>query len=308
MTALVEIRDLVFEYPGFRALHGVSAEIAAGTITALVGPNGAGKTTLLRCLAALDQPYQGTIHLDGLDIHEHPRDGHRMMGYLSDFFGLYDNLTVRQCLTHRARIHALDAEEEAIAWAADAVRLTDRLGHKAGDLSRGLRQRLAIGQAIIHKPKLLMLDEPASGLDPEARQDLADLLTALRGMGITIVVSSHILAELEAYSSHMLIIDQGRILEHAPTGTAAAAPDRPVAIALSLAEPFPGLADLLAGEAEEFAAEGQQARFTLAGGAEAQQRVLKKLIEAGVPVTAFAPVAVNLQDAYIERVRRERGA
>ncbi len=213
---MIVVEDLVFEYPGVRALDGVSFAIDQGGITALVGPNGAGKTTLMQCMAALATPFSGRVVLDGNDVHEHPRESHREMGYLSDFFGLYDDLTIRRCLDYRAMSQGIGAARRraAIVLAATQVGLSEHLAQKAGELSRGLRQRLAIAQAIVHQPRFLLLDEPASGLDPEARQNLSDLLRALAANGMTILVSSHILAELEDYSTHMLILNQGRILEH----------------------------------------------------------------------------------------------
>ncbi|HAT35192.1 MAG TPA: ABC transporter ATP-binding protein [Rhodospirillaceae bacterium] len=304
---MVEIRDLVYEYPGFRALHSISAEIEPATITALVGPNGAGKTTLLRCLAALEPPYSGAITLDGLDIHGEPRKSHEMMGYLSDFFGLYDKLSVEQCLTYRADAQGLDEADRqaAIEWAAKAVKLSDRLDQKAGELSRGLRQRLAIGQAIIHRPKLLLLDEPASGLDPEAREDLANLLLELREGGMTIVVSSHILAELEAYSSHMLIIDDGRIVDHTAIRSTEAS-EKPVRLAIELSEAHPDFEKLLKNEGELIEISKTAARLDITGGPDSRQSLLKRLVDAGLPVASFGPERVNLQDAYIERVREGR--
>ena len=210
---MIEVRDLVFEYPGHRALDGVSLIIARGAITALVGPNGAGKTTLLRCMAALETPYSGAVTIGGLDTREAPRAIHAQLGYLPDFFGLYDALSVRRCLFYAARAHGIGAGAAAGAAQAAAARvgLTDRMEQAAGALSRGLRQRLAIAQAIVHGPAVLLLDEPAAGLDPQARRDLSQLLLSLRDGGMTLVVSSHILAELEDYSDRMVIVDHGRI-------------------------------------------------------------------------------------------------
>jgi len=195
---MIEIRELVFEYPGHRALAGVSLTIVKGSITALVGPNGAGKTTLLRCMAALETPYSGHVTIDGLDTREAPRAIHAGLGYLPDFFGLYDALSVRRCLHYAARAHGIAPEAAAAAAEAAAVRvgLADRMEQAAGQLSRGLRQRLAIAQAIVHRPKVLLLDEPAAGLDPKARRDLSRLLLVLRDGGMTLVVSSHILGRL----------------------------------------------------------------------------------------------------------------
>jgi len=211
---MIEVKNLVYEYPTKRALHGVSFSVQPRTITALVGPNGAGKTTLLRCLAALEMPYDGEVWIDGLDTRVSPRAIHASLGYLPDFFGLYDALSVKRCLYYSARVHGIDTQnaDAAVAKAAERVGLSDRINSLAAELSRGLRQRLAIGQSIVHEPRVLMLDEPASGLDPSARRELSQLLVSLKDQGMTLVVSSHILSELEDYSSEMIIIDDGHIV------------------------------------------------------------------------------------------------
>lgn len=177
---MIEVTNLVYEYPSKRALDGINLIVRPRTITALVGPNGAGKTTLMRCLAALDAPYDGQVTIDGMNTREAPRAIHACLGYLSDFFGLYDALSVRRCLIFAARDHGLskDGAGAAALKAAERVGLSDRLETPAAELSRALRQRLAIGQAIVHEPSVLLLDEPASGLDPEARRDLSHLLVA----------------------------------------------------------------------------------------------------------------------------------
>ena len=149
---MIEVSNLVFEYPGKRALNGVSFRIEPGNITALVGPNGAGKTTLLCCMAALEVPLHGEVYIDGENINEDPRACHRKLGYLSDFFGLYDELSVRQCLLHAAASRGILANEQVRVVEQAAIRLgiADRFEIKAGALSRGLRQRLAIAQAVVH--------------------------------------------------------------------------------------------------------------------------------------------------------------
>lgn len=303
-AAVIDVRDLVYDYATSRALMGVSLTIEPGTITGLVGPNGAGKTTLLRCVAALETPFSGSVSVDGLSTTEHPREVHRRIGYLQDFFGLYDELTVRQCLRHHAMAHAVPAAEREtrIVETAQRLDLGDRLDQDAGKLSRGLRQRLAIAQAIIHHPKVLLLDEPASGLDPEARSGLSRLMVALRDEGITIVVSSHILAELEDYSTHMLVLRQGRITRHCPIGEAdrqsterlrimLSAPDD--RIAAILAE-MPGVGDV------EVAADG--ARIAFDGDAAMRHDLLRRLLEAGLPVCSFHPEFRSMQDVYLERM------
>ena len=304
---MIEVNDLVFEYPGTRALNGVSFGIAPGSITALVGPNGAGKTTLLRCMAALEVPMRGQVRIDGEDVHEDPRACHRKLGYLSDFFGLYDELTVRQCLLHAAASRGIPAGEQrrVTEQAAERLGIAGRLAMKAGALSRGLRQRLAIAQAVVHEPRILMLDEPASGLDPEARHSLAGLFLSLRDQGMTLVVSSHILSELDEYSTDMLVLRDGRILAHDPIESQAAAAT--VSLKLSLSGPFSGLPALLAGLSGVSAVSGNEtsAVFSFQGDAAARHRLLKNLLDQGAPVCAFAEQQRNMQSAYLDSVRRQ---
>jgi ABC-2 type transport system ATP-binding protein len=307
---MIDVDSLVFDYPGQRALDDVSFTIAPRTITALVGPNGAGKTTLLRCMAALDTPSNGRVGVAGVDVHANPRDSHRMMGYLSDFYGLYDDLTVAQCLLHRAgaqRVAVAD-RNRLVKQAAMRLDIADRLGQRAGTLSRGLRQRLAIAQAIIHEPKVVLLDEPASGLDPEARHGLAGVLRALRDEGMTLVVSSHILAELEDYSTHMLIVREGRLVEHRAIVDGAVS-DAALPISLMLVAPDERLGALLAAcsGVSDVQVDGVAARFVLSGGPATQHALLKALIEAGLAVSSFAGERGSLQDAYLARMRAAAG-
>ena len=218
LFAVITIEDVIFEYPGHRALNRVSLHIAAGTVTALVGPNGAGKSTLLRCIAGLDQPLSGRIEVDGIDVVQSPRAVHAHLGYLSDFFGLYEKLTVQQGLQYAALARGMEhghalARSHAVA---QQLGLADLLQRQPSALSRGQRQRLAIGQAIVHQPQVLLLDEPASGLDPDARDSLATLFRQLQAQGMTLVVSSHILSELDAYSTHVLSLRGGCVEQHSP--------------------------------------------------------------------------------------------
>jgi ABC-2 type transport system ATP-binding protein len=307
---MIIVENLVFDYPTKRALHGVSLVVREGSITALVGPNGAGKTTLMRCIAALDPPYSGRITVAGIDVFEEPRRAHEVMGYLSDFFGLYDQLTVRQCLIHAADSHGLSAarRDERVQQTAIALGLEDRLNAKAETLSRGLRQRLAIAQAIVHEPRVLLLDEPAAGLDPEARQDLSTLLRSLAGRGMTLLVSSHILAELEDYSTDMVIVDNGRIVENRSLQHGAASGMARVAMLLELADDVPDLATTLQAIADvaDIEIAGRDIRFTLPDDAAGRAALLRQLIGAGIPVAGLTRERASLQDSYIRRVNEAR--
>lgn len=300
---MITVKNLTFDYPGTRALDDVSFTIRRGSITALVGPNGAGKTTLLRCLAALEEPVSGEIQMEGSDILANPRATHRRLGYLSDFFGLYEELAVRQCLQYAAMSHGIPDErhEQLITQCARQLELDDRLEMKAGSLSRGQRQRLAIAQAIVHEPTFLLLDEPASGLDPEARHSLAALFRRLRDNGMTLLVSSHILSELEEYSTDMLVLRNGRIIDHASLESSRSG----ACVELRLAAPCAGLSDFLA--AREFVSDlhinTDLVTFSFSSDPSEQHRLLKELLDRGIPVCSFAEQQKNLQDVYLKTVR-----
>ncbi|HWA68245.1 MAG TPA: ABC transporter ATP-binding protein, partial [Rhizomicrobium sp.] len=190
------------------------------------------------------------------------------------------------------------------AGAADAapaqVDLSDRMEQPAGTLSRGLRQRLAIAQAIVHRPAVLLLDEPAAGLDPQARRDLSQLLLALKAGGMTLVVSSHILAELEDYSDRMVIVDHGRIAG----GEAITLRGAKGGLRVTLAVSQPGLAEALArAGATVVESSDRHAVAMLAGGADARSRLLAALVQDGFAVSDFTEDARNLEEVYFSRVR-----
>jgi ABC-2 type transport system ATP-binding protein len=295
---MLQAENLVFDYPDKRALHGVSLTIARGEIVALVGPNGAGKSTLIRCLIALSRPGSGRVLMNGQDVHQAPRDAHRSIGYLGDFVGLYDGLSARRCLYHAAAAAGVPKPERraALQRAAERLGLMDHFDALVGQLSRGQRQRVAIAQAIIHQPDLLVLDEPAAGLDPEARSRLSALILKLRDDGTTILVSSHILAELEDYCTKMLMIDDGRLIDTQPLE-----PPRH-RFHVRLATPRADLSALVAklpGVAAVSSTDGSEAIVTLEGEDPKPQDLLAALVSAGLPVCAFGPEQWRLQDSYL---------
>ncbi len=212
----ITVDNLTYYYPAKLALDNVSFSLSHGSITALVGPNGAGKSTLMRNLAGLDTPYSGTINICGIDVFENPRLAHTKIGYLPDDFGLYDDLKVIDVLEFIGGCHNLSGVDlsNRIAQISTTLRLDHVMDQKCGTLSRGWRQRVGIAVAIIHMPDILILDEPASGLDPEARAELSSILKTLQKSGMTILVSSHILAELEEYCTAMLVLRDGKIQDH----------------------------------------------------------------------------------------------
>jgi ABC-2 type transport system ATP-binding protein len=309
-SEVVRVRNLTYEYPGVRALDDVTFTVPRGSVTALVGPNGAGKTTLLRCMAALEQPLDGDILIDGVDVLEHPRECHRRIGYLSDFFGLYGSLTVSQCLSYAASSQGLaDGEvNEAVAKTAARLNLTAKLAAASETLSRGQRQRLAIGQALIHSPELLILDEPASGLDPEARHELATLFQKLRDGGMTLIVSSHILAELDEYSTHMLVMRGGRIVESRALEAVATTRGR-IRMRAIVAPPQPTLAERVRAavtpldQVELLTCDDEQAMFALPADATMRAVLLQTLVGAGIPVVTYTDERENLHESYLRTMQ-----
>ncbi len=300
---MIEVRELVYEYPSKRALDRVSLTVAPQTITALVGPNGAGKTTLLRCIAALAVPYSGSVSIDGLDTREAPRQIHERLGYLPDFYGLYDELSVRRCLSYTARSRAIVPAlvSGAVEKAARRVGLVDRLETKAGELSRGLRQRLAIGQAIVHEPKVVLLDEPAAGLDPQARRDLSGLLRRLCEGGMTLVVSSHILAELEDYCSEMIIVEAGRVVGGKPIKVR---DDERPRYLVELATARSDLRDFLTGTGVDvLEADDHHALIVFTRNPGARAKLLRDLVNGGFDVASFGESSKALEDAYFSQMR-----
>jgi ABC-2 type transport system ATP-binding protein len=245
------------------------------------------------------------VLIDGLDTATSPREIHTRLGYLPDFYGLYDELNVRRCLTYAARAHGIAraAAGAAVEQAATRVGLADRMETPAGELSRGLRQRLAIGQTIVHEPRVLLLDEPAAGLDPQARRDLSLLLVSLKDAGMTLVVSSHILAELEDYCSEMIIIEGGRVVG----GKAVKVRDveRPRYI-IEIATARSDLRDFLTARAglDVIEADEHHALFTFTRNPGARSKLIRDLVAARFEVSSFGESTKALEETYFTQVGR----
>lgn len=214
MTAIIEATGLVKRYNGTVAVGGVDLEIEQGEIFGLVGPNGAGKTTMLRMLATLLEPTSGDALVAGESILRNPQGVRRVLGYMPDAFGVYDDMKVWEYLDFFGRCYGLGPAQRKrmIGDLLELVDLAEKRDAYVLSLSRGMQQRLCLAHALVHDPKVLLLDEPASGLDPRARVELRELLRELRALGKTIVISSHILPELEELCTSVAIVDHGRVL------------------------------------------------------------------------------------------------
>jgi len=216
MTGIVRATGLVKRYDRTVAVAGLDLDVAEGEIFGLVGPNGAGKTTTLRILATLLVPDSGDAEIAGASVRRNPNDVRRVLGFMPDSFGVYDDMKVWEYLDFFARCYGINAERRRrmIGDLLELVDLDSKRDVYVAGLSRGMQQRLCLAHALVHDPAVLLLDEPASGLDPRARVELRELLRELRSLGKTILVSSHILPELEELCTSVAIIDRGQVLAH----------------------------------------------------------------------------------------------
>ncbi len=218
VSPMIEIQQLSKRYGRFTAVDGLDLVVNPGTLFGFIGPNGAGKTTTLRMLAGLLEPSAGQIRLNNQEISRDLDVARWLVGYMPDFFGVYEDMKVWEYLDFFARCYGLPADRRprVVAELLELVDLAGRRDAWVESLSRGMRQRLCLAHALVHDPQILLLDEPASGLDPRARIEMRELLKELSALGKTIIVSSHILAELAEMCDQVGIIEKGRLLYSGP--------------------------------------------------------------------------------------------
>lgn len=211
---MVDIEELTKRYGKFVALDHMNLHIDKGEIFGFVGPNGAGKTTTMRIMCGLLKATSGKVTIDGVDALGRPADVKRKIGYVPDFFGVYDNLKVMEYMDFYGSMYGMSKRkvEKVADKYLELVALQDKKDEFVDSLSRGMKQRLCVARALIHDPELLVLDEPSSGLDPRSRHDMKNILRDLKEMGKTIVISSHILPELSEMCTSIGVIDHGKIV------------------------------------------------------------------------------------------------
>lgn len=211
---MVEIRNLTKTYGKYRALNNLNLHIDRGEIFGFVGPNGAGKTTTMRIICGLLQADWGEVYVDGIDSLNHNDQIKRKVGYVPDFFGVYDNFKVMEYMEFYGSMYGLEGEavHKTSLGLLDLVNLSDKVDSYVDGLSRGMKQRLCVARAMIHNPQLLILDEPASGLDPRARFELKEIMKNLGSMGKTIIISSHILPELGEMCTSIGVMEKGNLI------------------------------------------------------------------------------------------------
>jgi ABC-2 type transport system ATP-binding protein len=300
---VISAEDLTKVYGQRTALDHVSFEVPEGEIFGFVGPNGAGKTTTLRILAALLEPTSGHASIDGTDVAQNPGRVHTRIGYMPDFFGVYDQLTVAEYLDFYAACYRQPKQRRAkiVGELLELIGLTDRRDQLVDTLSRGLKQRLCLARALVHDPVVLLLDEPASGLDPRARVEMREILKELRGMGKTIIISSHILPELTELCTMIGIIDHGRMratgsVQDVIRGLSA---DRRLRITVVGArEPAIAILEPLASVRRVEVANGT-IEATYEGDDSTAADILQALTAAGIKVSAFNQADGGLEEAFM---------
>ncbi|MGY3186047.1 ATP-binding cassette domain-containing protein [Lysinibacillus sp. TE18511] len=213
---MIEIRDLTKRYGSFTALDQLNLSLKEGVVFGFVGANGAGKSTTFSILATLLSPTSGDALINGKSVIKEPKEVRKQIGYMPDFFGVYDQLKVDEYLDFYGASYGIGAADRKvlIPQLLELVNLTHKRYDYVDLLSRGMKQRLCLARALIHDPKVLILDEPASGLDPRARVEMRDILRNLKSMGKTILISSHILPELAEMCDEIGVIDNGKLIAH----------------------------------------------------------------------------------------------
>jgi len=308
MSVIVRTEGLVKRYATTLAVAGVDLDVEEGEIFGLVGPNGAGKSTTFRILATLLQPSAGVAEIAGWSVTRNPDQVRRVLGFMPDVFGVYDDMKVWEYLDFFGRCYGLSAAQRrrTIGDLLELVDLADRRDDYVQTLSRGMEQRLCLAHALVHDPQVLLLDEPASGLDPRARVELRELLRELRSLGKTILISSHILPELEELCTSVAIVDRGRVLAKGTVGdierrlrygavlrvrVLAEGEQLETARASLAADPDVTTATILHDGTIELGFRGDDA---------ASARLLATSIAAGIPIVTFARAATDLEELFLQ--------
>ncbi|MBS1716846.1 MAG: ABC transporter ATP-binding protein [Armatimonadetes bacterium] len=303
---MLELKNLSKSYGGLTAVKDLSFSLNPGDVFGFIGSNGAGKTTTIRMLATLLEPTSGTATLNGADIIGDPMAVRAMLGYMPDFFGLYDDVKVWEYLDFFATIYRI-APKQRQAVISSVLELTNLTGKRDAfiqSLSRGMQQRLCLARCLVHDPALLLLDEPASGLDPRARAELKELILELGRMGKIVIVSSHILPELSDFCNTVGILEAGDLLAFGPVSEIVQQirPQRVLRIelldrasdALSLLESHSPVsaASLVDGKPE--------VRVEFSGDLEAQVELLAMMVKNGLPVVSLQEEETNLEDVFMK--------
>lgn len=299
---MLEVKNLVKSYGDFRAVQGISFSLKPGDIFGFIGSNGAGKTTTIRMLATLLEPTSGTASLNGIDVVENPMEIRRMIGYMPDFFGLYDDVKVWEYLDFFASIYRVKKREQVIDEVLELTDLTIKKHAFVQSLSRGMQQRLCLARCLVHDPKLLLLDEPASGLDPRARAELKELIAELGRMGKIVIISSHILPELSDFCNTVGIIERGNMLAFGDVASVVRS-IRPIRVfqieTLDQVKPLEKHLTNIPNVRSIDASSERSIKIEFDGTELEQHQLLKSMIDNGFPIISFTEDQADLEDVFL---------
>ena len=298
-----EILDLNKKYGKFTALDSLSMNITENSIFGFVGPNGAGKTTTMKIMAGLLKADSGGIYINGEDILKNPKSIRDKIGYMPDFFGVYDDLKVSEYMDFYAGTYYIPYAERGtlIDNLLEVVDLTDKKDTYVDSLSRGMKQRLCLARSLIHDPDLIILDEPASGLDPRARVEMKEILKELREMGKTIIVSSHILPELAEMCSEIGIIDHGKLVTQGTVNEIMNRINKKRLVKVKLSNGKENLIRLLKEQStvKEITENTDNVEFAFEGTNDNLTSILRNIIMNGIPIYSFAENEGNLEEIFM---------
>ena len=309
MPAAIAVQALHRHFGSIRAVDGVDFEIPQGSVCGFIGSNGAGKTTTMRILATLDLPTSGRVEVGGVDVVQAPQKVRHRLGWVPDHFGVYSHMTVLEFMDFHARALGFRGNDR-VARLHEVMGFTDLLsiaGQAANKLSKGMTQRLCLGRALIHDPEVLILDEPAAGLDPKARVELKHLIRLLAAEGKTMLISSHILSELAEMCDSLIFINAGRIVHHGDAESLKRRTDHDGGVHYDI-QVLENPAALLAWcqmqpDLEWIEDRKQGGRVRLSTGDPAlAARTLARMVKDGLPVTEFHREQRNLEDAFMAMV------
>jgi ABC-2 type transport system ATP-binding protein len=300
----LEINGLVRDFGDVQAVRDVSFSVGRGQVLGFIGPNGAGKTTTMRILATLDTPDSGDARVGPFSVVDNPEDVRRLVGFMPDYAGSYANTTVHEYLDFFARAHDLrgEARRKAVAHIIDFMGVGDLRDRQIEGLSKGLKQRVALGQALVHDPEVLILDEPAANLDPRARIEFRTLIRELAADGKTILLSSHILTEMSEMCDAIAVIEHGRILATGPVQEILERVRKRRQLSLRIVGSTATLERMLIEQpgVSNVHEAGDRLELELDGGDIEQVQLIARLVAAGVPILEFSAHRADLEDLFIE--------
>ncbi len=306
-TPMIELRRLHRFFGTVRAVDDVSFEVYKGQVFGYIGPNGAGKTTSMRILATLDLPSYGDACVDGFSVVNDPERVRRRLGFMPDYFGTYPNVNCREYLDFFARSYGLAGKERqrALKRVMGFTKLDGLAEKPTRGLSKGMKQRLCLGRAMIHDPAVLILDEPAAGLDPRARIELRIMIRELAAEGKTILVSSHILTELAEMCDQVGIIEQGRLLAVGSVEEIQKAQRTHSDVKVRVLDGAAPLAVWLEqrSDVEQIAVEGELVHFSHQGDRRDEAALLREMVQAGYQIVEFGCKQKSLEDVFMQVTR-----